>query len=75
MKKKIIINAAIGEIRIAILENDKLAELFVEKPESERSVGDIYLGRVVNVVKGMRAGFVNIGQKQDAVLHFCDIVL
>ncbi|OQX95466.1 hypothetical protein B6I21_05280 [candidate division KSB1 bacterium 4572_119] len=73
MKKKIIINAAIGEIRIAILENDKLAELFVEKPESERSVGDIYLGRVVNVVKGMRAAFVNIGQKQDAFLHFSDI--
>jgi len=73
MRKEIIINAAIGETRIAILENSRLAELFVEKPESERMVGDIYLGKVVNVVKGMRAAFVNIGQKQDAFLHFSDI--
>ena len=73
MKKEIIINSTIGETRIAILEDKKLVELFVEKPENERMVGDIYLGKVVNVVKGMRAAFVNIGQKQDAFLHFSDI--
>ncbi len=73
MQKEIIINASIGETRIAILEDGKLVELFVEKPERERMVGDIYLGKVVNVVKGMRAAFVNIGQKQDAFLHFSDI--
>ena len=73
MSKEIIINASIGETRIAILEDKKLVELFVEKPERERMVGDIFLGKVVNVVKGMRAAFVNIGQKQDAFLHFSDI--
>lgn len=73
MKKEIIINSSISETRIAILEEKKLVELFVEKPESERMVGDIYLGKVVNVVKGMQAAFVNIGQKQDAFLHFSDI--
>lgn len=73
MRKEIIINSSIGETRIAILEEGKLVELFVEKPERERMVGDIYLGKVVNVVKGMRAAFVNIGQKQDAFLHFSDI--
>jgi len=73
MKKEIIINSTIGETRIAILENKRLVELFVEKSESERMVGDIYLGKVVNVVRGMRAAFVNIGQKQDAFLHFSDI--
>ncbi len=73
MKKEIIINSTIGETRIAILEDKKLVELFVEKPENERMVGDIYLGKVVNVVKGMRAAFVNIGQQQDAFLHFSDI--
>ncbi len=73
MKKEIIINSTIGETRIAILENKRLVELFVEKPENERMVGDIYLGRVVNVVRGMRAAFINIGQKQDAFLHFSDI--
>ncbi len=73
MQKEIIINSSIGETRIAILEDKKLIELFVEKPERERMVGDIYLGKVVNVVKGMRAAFVDIGQKQDAFLHFSDI--
>ncbi len=73
MQKEIIINSSIGETRIAILEDGKLVELFVEKPDRERMVGDIYLGKVVNVVKGMRAAFVNIGQKQDAFLHFSDI--
>jgi len=73
MNKEIIINSSIGETRIAIVEDGKLVELFVEKPERERMVGDIYLGKVVNVVKGMRAAFVNIGHKQDAFLHFSDI--
>ena len=47
MKKEIIINSSIGETRIAILENKHLIELFVEQPQHERMVGDIYLGRVV----------------------------
>lgn len=73
MKKEIIINSSIGETRIAILENGRLVELFVEQPEYERMVGDIYLGKVVNVVQGMHAAFVDIGLKQDAFLHFSDI--
>ncbi|MFQ5863659.1 MAG: ribonuclease E/G [bacterium] len=73
MKKEIIINSSVGETRIAILENGRLAELFVEQPENERMVGDIYLGKVVNVVQGMHAAFIDIGQSQDAFLHFSDI--
>ena len=73
MKRDIIINAATAETRIAILEDEKLVELFVEHPENERMVGDIYFGRVAKVVKGMDAAFVNIGLKQDAFLHFSDI--
>lgn len=73
MKKEIIINSCFGETRIAILENRKLVELFVERPENERMVGDIYLGKVVNVVHGMQAAFVDIGHMQDSFLHFSDI--
>ncbi|HEX9654012.1 MAG TPA: Rne/Rng family ribonuclease [bacterium] len=73
MRKEIIINCSIGETRIAIVEDGRLAELFVEQPENERMVGDIYLGKVVNVVKGMHAAFVDIGHDQDAFLHFSDI--
>jgi ribonuclease G len=73
MRKEIVINASIGETRIAIVEDGRLAELFVEQPENERMVGDIYLGKVVNVVKGMHAAFIDIGHDQDAFLHFSDI--
>ncbi|MBN2091972.1 Rne/Rng family ribonuclease, partial [candidate division KSB1 bacterium] len=73
MEKQIFINTSIGETRIAILEDGKLVELFVERPENERMVGDIHLGRVANVMKGMQAAFVDIGQTQDAFLHFSDI--
>jgi ribonuclease G len=73
MKKEIIINATANEIRIAITEDKRLAELYVETPEKERMVGDIYLGKVAKVMPGIRAAFIDIGLKQDAFLHFSDI--
>jgi len=73
MKKEIIINATANEVRIAITEDEQLAELYVETPEKERNVGDIYLGKVARVMPGIRAAFIDIGHKQDAFLHFSDI--
>jgi len=73
MKKDIIINSTANEHRIAILEDGKLAELFVEVPGKDRNVGDIYLGTVAKVMPGIRAAFINIGLQQDAFLHFSDI--
>lgn len=74
IRKEIFINAVNDdEVRIAIAENDRLVELFVETPETERHVGDIYLGKVAKVIPGMNAAFVNVGLEQDAFLHFSDI--
>jgi ribonuclease G len=73
MKKEIVINATANEIRIAITEDGRLAEFFIETPEKERMVGDIYVGKVARVMPGIRAAFVDIGHKQDAFLHFSDI--
>jgi ribonuclease G len=73
MKKEIIVSATANEIRIAITEDERLAELYVESPEKERMVGDIYLGRVAKVMPGIKAAFIDIGLKQDAFLHFSDI--
>ena len=73
MKKEIIINSALNEMRIAITENGSLAELFVESPENERSVGNIYYGRVSKVIQGINAAFISIGSHQDAFLHFSDV--
>jgi|WetSurMetagenome_2_1015567.scaffolds.fasta_scaffold49937_1 ribonuclease G len=73
MKKDIIINSTANEHRIAILEDGKTAELFVETPGKDRNVGDIYLGKVAKIMPGIRAAFIDIGKEQDAFLHFSDI--
>jgi len=73
MRKEIIINATANEIRIAITEDKRLAELYVETPEKERMVGDIHMGKVAKVMPGIRAAFIDLGLKQDAFLHFSDI--
>lgn len=72
MKKEIIINATSSELRVAITEDGRLAELFLELPDKERHVGSIFLGRVERVVQGMNAAFVDIGLEQHAFLHFSD---
>ena len=61
MKKEIMVNSTNEDTRIALLENGKLVEIFVERPDNERMVGDIYLGRVRRVVKGMQAVGSRIG--------------
>lgn len=71
--KDIIINVSSGETRIAILEDANLVELYVERPENERMVGDIYKGMVTNTVEAIRAGFVNIGLKQNGFLPFDEV--
>ena len=73
MQKEIIINASDDLQRIAIVEDGKLAELFVESEEKERMVGDIYLGTVAKVMPGIQASFLDIGLGQDAFLHFSDV--
>ena len=73
LKSEIIINAAIHETRIAILEDDKLVEMWVERPDNERMVGDIYKGRIKAVIPGIQASFVDIGMEKSAFLHVSDV--
>jgi len=73
LQKDIIINVSEYETRLAILEDLKLVELLVERPEKERMVGDIYHGAVKAVLPGMQAAFVDIGLDKSAFLHFSDI--
>lgn len=73
MNKEIIINSTNEETRIVLREDSKVVELFVEAPEHERMVGDIYKGKVSRVLPGMQAVFVDIGLEQNAFLHFSDV--
>ena len=73
MKKEIYISKGVGETRIAVKENGKLAELHVDKKSREKTVGNIYKGIVENVIPGMQAAFINIGQDVNAFLPFSEI--
>src|SRR3954464_5352648 len=74
MKREILINVAARETRIAIMEDGKLVELLVDRPDNRRMVGDIYLGRVDAVLPGIQAAFVDIGTEKSAFLHASDLV-
>ncbi|EQB63404.1 MAG: Ribonuclease, Rne/Rng family [candidate division Zixibacteria bacterium RBG-1] len=73
MEKEIAINVSQYETRIALLEDKKLVELWVERPEQERIVGDIYKGIVKSIFPGMQAAFVDIGIGKNVFLHVSDI--
>lgn len=74
MNKKIVADINPLEARIALLENDSLVEIHVERRGKERLVGNIYKGRVANVLPGMQAAFVDIGQDRNAFLYAGDIL-
>ncbi|MEC9487211.1 MAG: Rne/Rng family ribonuclease [Prosthecochloris sp.] len=73
VKKQLLMNKSGDEIQVALVEDGRLAELVIERPDSLRSIGDIYLGRVHKVVEGLKAAFIDIGQKSDGFLHFSDV--
>lgn len=73
MKKEIIINSTVTETRIALLEDGVLVNVFVERPEHERHVGDVYKGIVRKILPGMQAAFVNVGWEVDGFIHFSDL--
>ena len=74
MYKKIIINVADHETRVALVEDETIAELFLERRGSRDSTGNIYKGRVQRVLPGMQAAFVDIGLNQAAFIYVDDVV-
>ena len=73
LKRDIIINVSEFETRLAILEDSKLVELWVERPEAERRIGDIFKGTIKSVFPGMQAAFIDIGLQKNAFLHVTDL--
>jgi len=74
MNKKMLVEYDPHETRVAILEQDRLAELFIERHHQLGVVGNVYLGRVNRVLPGMQAAFVNIGLERDAFLYVSEVV-
>lgn len=74
MHTQVLINVEATDIRVAILEDAQLVELFVEKFSKKNILGNVYKGRVEAIVPGLKAAFVNIGLDKNAFLHFQDVL-
>ncbi len=72
-KEEILINVTPRETRVAVIENGVLQELHLERTLSRGIVGNIYKGKVVRVLPGMQAAFVDIGLEKNGFLHAADI--
>jgi len=72
MSKLILINSTPEEVRVAVVENEALAEMHIERARDRGIVGNIYKGKVVRVLPGMQAAFVDIGLPKAGFLHVSD---
>jgi ribonuclease G len=73
-KRELLISLDVGEQRVAVLEDDKVAEVYLERPERRSIAGNIYLGTVDNVLPGMEAAFIEIGLEKNGFLYVDEIV-
>lgn len=75
MSEEILVNVTPQETRVAIIENGVLQEVHIERIRTRGIVGNIYKGKVVRILPGMQAAFVDIGLERTAFLHVVDVLL
>jgi ribonuclease G len=73
-KRELLVAVDVGERDVAVLEDGRVAEVYLERPERRSIAGNIYLGRVDNVLPGMEAAFVEIGLEKNGFLYVDEIV-
>jgi len=73
MTKEMIISSSVHETRVAILEDDQVAEIFIERERQRGVVGNLYKGRVSKVLPGMQSAFVDLGLERDGFLYVSDV--
>ena len=73
MTKEMIISSSAHETRVAILEDDQVAEIFIERERQRGVVGNLYKGRVSKVLPGMQSAFVDLGLERDGFLYVSDV--
>jgi ribonuclease G len=73
-KRELLISVDVGEQRVAVLEDDKVAEAYLERPERRSIAGNIYKGSVDNVLPGMEAAFIEIGLEKNGFLYVDEVI-
>jgi ribonuclease G len=73
-KRELLISVDVGEQRVAVVEDDRVAEAYLERPERRSIAGNIYLGVVDNVLPGMEAAFIEIGLEKNGFLYVDEVV-
>jgi ribonuclease G len=74
-KRELLISVDVGEQRVAVLEDDRVAEVYLERPERRSIAGNVYLGSVDNVLPGMEAAFIEIGLEKNGFLYVDEVVV
>jgi ribonuclease G len=74
MTKEMIISSSAHETRVAILEEDQVAEIFIERERQRGVVGNLYKGRVSKVLPGMQSAFIDLGLERDGFLYVSDVI-
>jgi ribonuclease G len=74
MTKEMIISSSAHETRVAILEDDQVAEIFIERERSRGVVGNLYKGRVSKFLPGRQSAFVDLCLERDGFLYVTDVV-
>src|SRR5882724_7787354 len=74
MNKEMIISSGAHDTRVAILEDDQVVEIFIERENQRGVVGNIYKGRVSKVLPGMQSSFIDIGLERDAFLYVTEVI-
>src|SRR6202012_296852 len=75
MSKELFVSSTPHETKVAVVEEDQLAEIYYERENEYTLAGSIYKGRVTRVLPGMQSAFVNIGLERDAFLYVSDFLM
>lgn len=75
MTNEILVDVGLNETRVAVLENKEIVEYYIERPQSEQLLGNVYRGKVCSVLPGMQAAFVDIGYEKNAFLFVGDAII
>ena len=75
MSKEVLINRVSGETRVAVLDNNLLEQIVIERDAQQSLVGNIYKAKVIRVIPGMQVAFLDIGDRRSAILHIDNLHL